>query len=36
MEILQIIFAVVQIALGTATLVVGVKVLRNERGERDD
>lgn len=33
MEILQIIFAVVQIALGTATLVVGVKVLRKERGD---
>lgn len=36
MQILQLIFAVVQIALGTATLVVGVKVLRKERGERDD
>lgn len=34
MQILQIIFAVVQIALGTATLVVGVKVLRKERGDK--
>lgn len=34
MEILQLIFAVVQIALGTATLVVGVKVLRKERGDK--
>ena len=36
MEILQLLFAIVQIAVGTATLVVGIKVWRKERGEDDE
>ena len=36
MEILQLLFAILQIAVGTATLVVGIKVLRKERGEDDE
>ena len=33
MEVLRLAFALIQIALGTATVVIGVKILRKERGE---